>query len=310
MAFSATDAAFEGFRLTREKPVAVLIWAALYLVITLISSLLLVLWAGQDMAAMREVSATATAPADPERAAEMMQGLAKIYAIGLPIGLISSGLLTCAVFRAVLRPQDKGLGYLKFGAEELRMILLFVLIFFIFMAVLIGATLLVGLVTAGVAFAVASAGGGAAALSTLVGMLGVVAVLAAMVWLAVRLSLAGPMTFVEGRIDLRGAWMMTRGNFWPIFGAGLLAWVLAILVTILGAAILFGVGMVVGGGLSAVDEIMNPDTSSLAAYFTPTFFVVSVFSAIFSALQYAIVIATPAMIYRDLKGMGEAEAFG
>ena len=41
--FSPTDAAFEGFRLTREKPVAVLIWSTIFAATILIASMLIVM---------------------------------------------------------------------------------------------------------------------------------------------------------------------------------------------------------------------------------------------------------------------------
>jgi len=309
MAFSASDAAFEGFRLTREKPVAILIWAAVYLVINLLMSLLLVGWAGEDLAAMRDISESASP--DPAQALAAAPGLAKLYAVTIPIGLVTSALFTCAVFRAVLRPQQKGFGYLRFGADELRMILLFIALFFIFLAVALAATIGMMIVAAVAGFAAGAAGGADAggALGVMLGLLGMLSIFAAMIWIAVRLGLAGPMAFVEGRLDLPAAWRMTRGHFWGIFGAWFLAWVLAILVLLLGGAIFLAVAMATGGGISSLQQMMNPDTTSFEAYLTPTFFVGAVFSALLTALQYAIVVSPPAIIYRQLKGTTDAETF-
>jgi hypothetical protein len=44
--FSPTQAAFEGFRLTRERPVAVLVWAAAIFVFSLVTTAMLIGMAG------------------------------------------------------------------------------------------------------------------------------------------------------------------------------------------------------------------------------------------------------------------------
>ena len=54
--FSPTEAAFEGFRLTREHPRAVLAWVGAYFVFTLSLAVLTITWVGKDFAALQALS--------------------------------------------------------------------------------------------------------------------------------------------------------------------------------------------------------------------------------------------------------------
>lgn len=81
------------------------------------------------------------------------------------------------------------------------------------------AVLLVGLV-------VAATAGVSEGLSALLGLLVLAAWLAALVWLGVRLGLVAPAVALEGRglvVTVRRAWLLTRGQFWRLFGVYLLA---------------------------------------------------------------------------------------
>lgn len=43
-----------------------------------------------------------------------------------------------------------------------------------------------------------------------------------LIWLAVRLSLASPLTFDTRRVRVFGSFALTRGRFWSLLGAYLL----------------------------------------------------------------------------------------
>lgn len=299
MAFSPTDAAFEGFRLTREKPLAILYWAAASLIIAVISTVLMILTIGPDMAALKEMGQTPAA--DPSAVAALFPAMGKLYAISIPVSLISSALFAGAAYRALFRPQDDRFGYLRFGADELRLILLYIVLLALFLLAMAAAVVLFGLVAAGIGFAAGQAGGGAgAAVGALVGVLGFLLILAAAAYFGVRISLAGPMTFVQRRLVIGSAWRLTRGHFWPLLGAYFLAWVLAVLVVLLGFAIVLAVAAAVGGGLAGVGQVTNPDFSTLSSYFVPATIAATVLSSFLTALQYAIVLTPPAVAYREL----------
>jgi len=290
MGFSASDAAFEGFRITRERPLPVLLWSLVYLVVAAIGSALMVLTLGPDMGRLAEM--TPEASSNPEEVLAMVPVMAKVYAIALPLGLIWLAIFSAAIYRTVLRPSDTRFGYLRLSGDELRLTLLYIVLLLITFVVLFASTI-VGTLAAMPLVAVAGPVGGALVMTALT-MLGVVA---AMAWVGVRLSLTGPWTFNTGKIDLKGAWLLTRGRFWPMLGAYILAVVLATIVGVLGLVIILAAATVTGGGLS---DISQPDYSSLAGYFTPTRIVQLVVSAVVSTLQYVILLAPAAAIYRAL----------
>lgn len=287
MAFSATDAAFEGFRIARERPLAVVSWAILSIVLNALNAVALVTFVGAEgMADFIRLSQTPPSD-DPQAALAMASAMGRLYAVSLPFALAQGALLSCAVYRAVLRPDDRGLGYLKLSLDEFRVLLAFAALLLLWVAgvAVLGAV-------AGVLETVSPV---AAVAFAAFGFLGF---LILSVWGFVRLSLAPVITFSERRLVVFGSWGVTKGRFWPILGAYLLALVLAIIVGLLGMVIVFAMVFATGG------MGVEPDFSSLGAYFTPSTIVSLVLGGVLSALYYAIIYAPGAVIWRALKAEG------
>jgi hypothetical protein len=53
-------------------------------------------------------------------------------------------------------------------------------------------------------------------------LLGQLAMYAVVVWVTLRLSLAGPITFTERQFRLFESWTLTRGNTWRLLGVGVI----------------------------------------------------------------------------------------
>ena len=119
--FSPTDAALEGFRLTREKPRVLLAWSVANFFISVIMALALIAMFGPMLAELEAVNANSD---DPSQALAVFEKLAPLYALVLPAGLIVIAVWSAAVYRAVLRPADNRFWYLRLGADELRLALL------------------------------------------------------------------------------------------------------------------------------------------------------------------------------------------
>ena len=100
-------------------------------------------------------------------------------------------------------------------------------------------------------------------------VLGTAVLLPAFIFLAVRLSLASPMTFETKRIDLRGAWRLTQGRFWPLLGTYFIAFALSIVVVVLTFAIAVAAVAVAGGGMGALGAAFQSDMSTMASVLTP-----------------------------------------
>ena len=289
-AFSTTDAAFEGFRLTREQPRAVAAWAGLFVVFSLISAWLLVSTVGPQFMSLQAASQNPTGLSEADAAK-----ILPFYAMVMPVLLVFWSVILCAIYRTVLRPAEGGLGRLRFGADEFRMISLTVILW-VLMAL---GFFFVGLFAS---LGMAAAGGGVAV--NLFGALSLTGGLALGVWVLVRLSLAAPMTFVTGELHLVRAWNLTRGLFWPLLGAYVLAAGLAAVVTVLALVIftaLTGAVLTLGGGsISQVAGLFQVNPTSMAAFLTPAMIVYQLFVAALQAVVCAVMLSPAAVIYAAL----------
>lgn len=307
MTFSASDAAFEGFRLTREKPAAVAAWAGVQLLAGVAVALLTVFLIGPEMKALLEFNQNP--PSDPAQIQAILPAMFKVLGVGAPIRMIAWAVLVCAVYRAVLRPQERAFGYLRLGADEARQVLLGVVVALILLAAVVAATIGLILVAAGLAFIAGGNGGSASAMAMLVTLVSMAAIIAVYVWLLVRLSLTGPMTLMRGKLSIGEGWALTRGHFWKLLGAYFIAFVLAVVVAMLGWAIILAVSLAVGGGFGVLGQLQNPDFSSLETAFSPSMIAMMVCSSVLSALQMAIMIAPTAVAYRAISGEGTVDTF-
>lgn len=304
--FSASDVALTGFRIVRERPRVVAIWAAIQFVISLGFSLGMVSLAGPALASLSAGGASASR--DPAQAVAMVRQLAPFYALLVLFSLAFYPVLYATMNRAVLRPSEEGLGYIRLGADELRQLgLLLLIVLFVVVAYI---ALIIALVAIVAATGAVTRGGGAG--TSLIGLLAVLVGLAAIcawIYVWVRLSLASAQTFATRRINLFGSWALTRGQFWPMFGAYVVALILAIVVSLLAGVISLAVGAVLGGGVGGLSALFQPNMTSVAAYLTPARLVQLVIGAASNALVLPVLFTPAAAIYRSLPGsLGEMEA--
>ena len=298
MAFSSTDAAFEGFRIARERPVAVLVWAAVYLVVSVIAMAIAAGLVGGD--AVQKLNAAMAGDPAPEEVMAVLPTFMTFYGVMAPFALVLQSTLGAAIYRTVLRPEENASFFLRLGADEVRLLLVNVIL-----SVMIG-------LGAGVVFAVAGALAGALAvvggfLGGFVGFLVIVAALGAVVFAAVRLSLAGPITFGERQIAVVRSWGLTKGRFWPLLGAYVLAAAMAVVVALLGMVVFTGLAAVLGGGLQAAGEAQAFDPSDLGSILSsPLTLAFVVFSALMSTLQMVILGGVFAHAYAQLRGPAAA----
>ena len=117
---------------------------------------------------------------------------------------------------------------------------------------------------------------------------------AAYVYVMVRFSLASAMTFDTGKVSLLKSWRLTKGRFWPMFGAYLIAGILALVVGLLGLIVMYVAALL--GGVDGLSFIFRPDMSSLAAYFTPARLVYLALSGVVYALVWPVLLTPPAAI--------------
>lgn len=296
MAFSATDAAFEGFRLTREHPKAVALWALVSVIFNFAMVIALVTLSGPALTQMMAVSEAGGA-GDPSQILGLFGEMMRGYVVMIPLGLIFVAILLNGVYRASSRPTANAFGFLRLGAAELRQLVAMFVIGVVGFIYLIVALFLLSIV-AGMA---AMAAGGPQTPTGMVIMMCILYLGLFVVWMPfyVKFSFSGPMTFVQNRIRIFSSWGATSGHFWPLMGCYVLAGVMGIVVAILGMAI--GVAILVGLG-GSFGQLAKPDMSSLAAYLTPGMIGYMVVGSIFNALTYAIFFGPAMAAYKAIHG--------
>jgi hypothetical protein len=219
--FSATDAALAGFRAAREKPRTVAIWAGLMAILSFVVAIIVVSTFGDQLTALTEAL---EGEPDPQTTLAAMSGMWPLFLGSILYVLATNSVLLAAVNRLILRPQDGARAYLRVGGDELRQALVQVLLYLVLFA-----AYFFGVIAVAILLAVGSAVGGQG-LGMLLGLVAGLGLMAGMIVLTVRLSFVSTLAFDTGRIDLGASWEMTKGRFWPLLGAYLIASVLAVVV--------------------------------------------------------------------------------
>ena len=284
-ALSPVDAAFQGLRTMRQHPVVVLAWAGFSLVmLPLLGLLAKIVLSEQDRMnlALRQSSA------DPREILDFVSRVGGVMVLLIMLALVLGAILSAAIMRSVLHPDDKRFAYLRLGREELRL-------------------LVVSLITWAAALMVTIIPGGVLALGTalLAGtpvagwftFLGGLTVVGLSTWVAVRLSLLAPHAFLSGHIDPRAAWLVTHGQFWRLLATIVIVIVMCVIVSILGATVSSIVGAVIAGGL---EDPIAPGAAASHPRLILALLANLLLAPVFLTLQAVIVTSAPAAALRQL----------
>ena len=300
--FSASDAALTGFRVATQHPIAIAIWAAGYLALSLVTGWLTVSLGPDVTQQMMDLAQQDPATVDVQAMMALYAKILPTYGAIMLCHLVYYSIAQPAAYRAVLRPEKSAFGYLRIGPDELRQLVVNIVLSLVLMAVYLGSALVVGLAVGALQLAI---GGGQAA-QVLGAFVAIVLILGVTLVVGVRLSLAGPQTLAEGRIRLFDSWRLTKGQFWNVFGCYAIALILSVIVTLLGLTMVYAAAAVLGGGMQGIQALSKPDLTSVATYFTPLMLVAVVLMSVISAMALAIMLTPPAEIYRNL-ARGRAE---
>jgi hypothetical protein len=304
--FSVSDVALTGFRIGREHPKAVAVWAGLQFVLSLTSGLAMITLFAPALATFAGLGANLSrgpaSSSDPAAAMAAFQQMGPLFLFMALSALIFYPILYGAMNRAVLRPSDDRFGYLRIGADELRQLGLMLLL--IGVAIVATIALSIALVAAFVPLGLMSgarttAGTGSLIAASALTIMFLFAAFALWIYVWVRLSLASALTFATGKVNLFGSWTLTRGQFWPMFGAYLVAFILAIVVLLLTGVINIAVTAAAGGGFgaSAAQQL-----TSVGAFLTPARIISLLVSSAANALIWPVTLTPPAAIYKTLPG--------
>ncbi|RAK62054.1 hypothetical protein DJ019_20270 [Phenylobacterium kunshanense] len=291
--FSATDAALEGFRITRERPRALMAWTAFCFAISVVSALITVNMPAEARAALEFLQNDPSATPD---AGMLMQALA-ILSPMLLFGLVVQCIMGAAVYRIILRPQDDKFSYLRLGRDELRLMALTLVYLVLALMAVVAVQIVVAIIATLASFLGNAAFSFAFAAAELFA-------LGLLVFVAVRMSLAPVMTFDLGRLAILDSWSLTRGQFWRLVAAYVLAICCVFVVAILFLMLFMAVSMIVtiatGGTVAELMRIFQPDETTLRTYLNPFMIAYMVVGGLFTAIYYAVVAAPGAVAYQRL----------
>ncbi len=306
--FSVSGAATSGFGVIGREPLAVLTWGLLILLVLVLPFAGLGWALVPDFAAIFKTAASGqgSPDADPEMLNRIMRMQSKMMLFNLVSwlgGTLAKAVIAAAVFRIILEPEQKGFAYLRLGAQELWLALVFlvmgVLAYIVCMAAVFMVAILAGL--AYVAGAMSNPQAGVAA-CILVAILAGVAATGAVVWAMLRLSMAGPMSFSQRKFLLFESWSFTRGQAWPLLGMVLLLGLIVIALEI----VVYGVAAVgilaFGAGLLPMFQgLADQPPEAWARVLWPFVAVIAVVGALLAGPALALVFAPWASAYRDLR---------
>jgi hypothetical protein len=278
--FSITDAATAGFASVRRHPKALVAWAGVGLVAVMVSAAVFYFMVGDKLQAVAAVVGSGQ-QLSPEQAYELYKPLFPAYGAALVVAMIAYSFLMPAVYRSVLKPEVRSPGYLKLGGDEVRQLVVNLVVFGLAFGV-----------DAGLGYAVQSLA--AATGAPAVAVIGSFVSLALVIFLLVRLSLVGPETLMKARLSFAGAWKLSKGAFWPMLGAYALAVLFQIMLAV-GSLILMGVVV----GVTAVIARLGAVGQGISLVLMVLYLVAT---CLIYALGIAVMAAPAAKIYRDLTG--------
>ncbi|HYC66600.1 hypothetical protein [Brevundimonas sp.] len=301
MAFSATEAAFEGFRLVRRNPLVLVAWTVLYAVVSL-AALFAMAPVVEQLVGWQEEARTLREGAEPgiDAVWSMMAefgGIMIQMAWLIPVAMVVEAMMAAAVARGVLRPRNGAFGYLSLGMDEVRVLVV---------TFVLGLFMILACVAVSVAFGVvvaAARSAGAGGWIGLIVFLGLLAGVWLLIWLAVRLSLAVPITVAEQRFAFFDSFALTKGRFWPLLGMAVIAIVMVIIIELLSSIVSMPVGVM--SGLESPAWGSNPSPEHLRAMLdssNPWVILSVVIESVVKALTVGVIYAPFAAAYRGIKG--------
>jgi hypothetical protein len=278
--FSPSEAALEGFRLTRERPGTILVWGGVYFLGVMAMALVMVIGIGPQFLSF--LKGRGLESGEMDAFANLALQSWPFFLIALLIAIVMLAVITAGIYRLVLRPQEPGFAHLRLGVDEFRLAALNLALLSIGVVFLILLDVVLQLVLTG------QPQGG------LMSFLGSCLVLGLMIWIGVRLSLATPMTFDRRRISIRDAWRLTRGHFWGLLGAVVLALIFYLMIWVLVSIIGYAIVTLAGG-----QEALS-DPAHLAPGQVVALILTLVIQLLLPILQFVTLYAPLAVAYKAL----------
>ncbi len=298
--FSGSEAIGAGFRIIGKHPGAVVVWGLVYVVLALGPQLFgyWTLWP-DVMSLLHTLPPKGMGGDNADAFTQAMVGLRlrmlPYQLLQFPTTILAAVLIYGAVYRAVIEPRASAAAYLRLGAGELWLFLVWVVAFILIVIALIPIILAAGF---GAHYAHAAL---PASTSWLAVTAIVLAVAALILWLLARFSLAYPMSFAEGRFRLFESWGLTRGNGWKIVGLMLALALILILIEVCVGMVVFGIVLAgVGANWQTFGEQVARAPDLWVGKLVPWFIGFMLVYVVLVGVFHAIFVAPFADIYRQL----------
>jgi hypothetical protein len=311
--FSVTEAATVGFGIIGRKPLVVVGWAVALVAALVLPALLCIATLGPRFVEIMQLAAQQKGQTgDPEALDRMMRLNSGLTGFNMLYWLWSTfvkSVFCAAVFRAVMTPEKSAWAYLRIGSREMWLALVLLV-----EQVLLGIAVFVMALVIGVVAAIAAVGaghnqaGGAIAVASVGGAIAAVLV----IWVALRLSMAGPMSFADNQFRLFESWDLTKGQAWRLLCVALLVILFLVVMEMLLAGLIIGVVLAGGGSLAAlhggasVDALFRRPPAEILRALWPWLTSLGVVVALFAAVAQAVFYAPWAFIHRALTRPREA----
>ena len=211
---------------------------------------------------------------DEAAALAAFDGMGSLYGSAILLSIAAwfvMVMLETAMHKNIFRGTDKGIVPLRFGLDEVKVMLAQFVIFICVMAVYIGGLIVLSIITA--ILGSTGGSGGAAALVVIFMVIGFVALIGLLISLIIRWAPAAAMSVRDDKQRIFDGWGVTKGFSWPLFGAYALVciggYVLIMILMSVGMMLLFS-GVDMTALLLAAESNDMPDWSSVTAHFEKT----------------------------------------
>lgn len=286
--FSGSQALGAGLGLIARHPLAVLAWVVVYLLLVLGPQGLMMWLMIPDVIAMSKAG-EAMQPDDPHLLA-LTARMTSFQLLQMGAGIIWYAVISGAVFRAMLEPQESRFAFLRLGIQEFWLAVGFVMI-----GIAAAVAMFVAMMPAIIVGAIASVAGqtGAPAAGVMLIMFLLFGVL---LWGWSRFCLGLPMSFATRQFRLFESWDLTRGQSAKIIGVGVALSVLVFVVEI----VLFVIVAAAGWSWArSVWEVVSKQPETWTRL-VPVVAAASGVLAVFGVVATVLYLAPLADIYRQL----------
>lgn len=308
--FSIVDAALAGPRLIVRDPRTYLVWVGFQLLCGAVYVAFVVLLFGSALKAIYDAAMASQVPAQSVFLS-LIPKMALAFLIIVPLAVVYYSMTRAAPVRAILHDDRRDRwGYLRLGADELRVFATIFVVGCIKFAVQLVVSIPVGMLSLLFAALIRNAVNPSPFGQIVAQQAAGILAWPVLIFFFLKFVLAVPQTLATGRISIFDSWVLTRGRLWRMFLSYVIVTAIALVVGLITAVLVVGVvGGVAGFGVFSVFGKLqsNPQEAlrQLTALIIPLGISLTIISAIVSPFFTALYSCPAAYIYRTIHGRTE-----